>query len=380
MYLRNRFFLLSSLALSFFLPLFSFRIEGSGPISYLGKTLSDIIISSGNRSSVHPLQLNFNNSILCVYLCGAGVMLIKLTYDIFYLLNLVYQQYTGGKKVIQLEGFKTSGFSALGFIFLNKSISGKEMEDIIMHEEAHLRYKHYLDILFIGLIKVFQWFNPIIYLADRSLRSVHEYQTDESLLVNGVSVNRYQTLLFNHVLQTKIFLSSNTFSNPTLLKKRMIMMTKKRSKRLADLKLLLVLPVAAITMAFIAACGASKHTSGSQTSTVSSNETLPSDVYVVVEEMPAYPGGDNSLMEFVYKNIVYPKEAKDKNIQGRVICRFTVKTDGTVNNVSVLHGVDPSLDNEAIRVLKLLSGWKPGMQGGKPVNVWYSVPITFTLK
>ena len=86
------------------------------------------------------------------------------------------------------------------------------------------------------------------------------------------------------------------------------------------------------------------------------------------------------MMEFIYNNIVYPEEAKEKNIQGRVVLRFVVKYTGEVGNVQVIKGVDPSLDKEAQRVIEKLPVWQPGRQGGKPVNVWYSVPVTFQLK
>lgn len=109
-------------------------------------------------------------------------------------------------------------------------------------------------------------------------------------------------------------------------------------------------------------------------------EEAPVEVFVVVEEMPSFPGGDTELMKFIYANIQYPEIAKENNIQGRVILRFCVTYKGGVDQVTVLKGVDPSLDNEAVRVIKMLPPWKPGKQGGKPVNVWYSVPVTFQLK
>lgn len=109
-------------------------------------------------------------------------------------------------------------------------------------------------------------------------------------------------------------------------------------------------------------------------------EEAPQEVFVVVEEMPSFPGGDTELFRFIYDNIKYPELAKENNIQGKVILRFCVTYKGTVDQVSVVRGVDPSLDNEAIRVIKMLPLWKPGKQGGKPVNVWYSVPISFQLK
>ena len=109
-------------------------------------------------------------------------------------------------------------------------------------------------------------------------------------------------------------------------------------------------------------------------------EEAPQEVFVVVEEMPSFPGGDAELFKFIYDNIKYPEIAKENNIQGKVILRFCVTYKGTVDQVSVVRGVDPALDNEAIRVIKMLPLWKPGKQGGKPVNVWYSVPISFQLK
>jgi TonB family protein len=99
--------------------------------------------------------------------------------------------------------------------------------------------------------------------------------------------------------------------------------------------------------------------------------------FVVVEEMPMYPGGDGALLQFISDNAKYPEEAKAQNITGRVIVRFCVTTDGNVAQVSVLKGVHPDLDVEAIRVVRLLKGFEPGRQGGKAVPVWYMVPVSF---
>jgi protein TonB len=103
--------------------------------------------------------------------------------------------------------------------------------------------------------------------------------------------------------------------------------------------------------------------------------------FVVVEEMPMFPdGGEAGLLKYIAEHTNYPEVAKENNIQGKVIVRFCVTSKGTINQVSVLKGVDPELDKEAIRVVSELPPFKPGKQGGKPVPVWYMVPITFTLK
>jgi TonB family protein len=111
--------------------------------------------------------------------------------------------------------------------------------------------------------------------------------------------------------------------------------------------------------------------------TNSPGEDIP---FVVVEKMPKFPGGDTALLEFLSKNVRYPEKPKTNNIQGRVIVRFCVTPKGGISQVSILKGVDPELDAEAIRIVSSLPNFEPGYQSGKPVPVWYMVPVTFTLK
>jgi TonB family protein len=101
--------------------------------------------------------------------------------------------------------------------------------------------------------------------------------------------------------------------------------------------------------------------------------------FVVVEQMPQYPGYETALLDFIKTNTKYPEELKAEKVEGRVIVRFIVNTKGTTEGISVLKSVHPLLDAEAVRVVSLLSGFKPGMQGGKAVNVWYMVPVNFTV-
>lgn len=101
--------------------------------------------------------------------------------------------------------------------------------------------------------------------------------------------------------------------------------------------------------------------------------------YIRVEEMPEFPGGDKALLEFIAKNLKYPQEAMENNIAGRVFIQFVVQSDGSVGRVNVLKGVDPIIDDEAVRVVGSLPKFKAGKQNGLPVPVWYSVPVTFQL-
>jgi protein TonB len=101
--------------------------------------------------------------------------------------------------------------------------------------------------------------------------------------------------------------------------------------------------------------------------------------FIVVEEMPTFPGSDAALMKWLGEHLQYPNEARENNVQGKVIVRFCVTSKGGVDLVSVFKGVDALLDAEAIRVVKTLPPFKPGKQGGRAVPVWYSVPITFKI-
>lgn len=102
-------------------------------------------------------------------------------------------------------------------------------------------------------------------------------------------------------------------------------------------------------------------------------------IFETVETMPEYPGGYRAMLQFLGNNLKYPKEAEVNGIEGRVVCQFVVEADGSVNEVRVARGIDPMLDNEAVRVIKLMPKWTPGMQDGKAVRVRYTLPISFRL-
>jgi periplasmic protein TonB len=106
----------------------------------------------------------------------------------------------------------------------------------------------------------------------------------------------------------------------------------------------------------------------------------PKEVFVIVEEPPEFPGGEDALRKYVAENTKYPAVARENNIQGKVYVRFVVTYDGSVEQVSIVRKVDPLLEEEAMRVVRALPKFKPGKQRGRPVNVWYTLPIVFQLQ
>jgi protein TonB len=101
--------------------------------------------------------------------------------------------------------------------------------------------------------------------------------------------------------------------------------------------------------------------------------------FVSVKEMPEFPGGEKALFKYINDNTVYPEKAIDNRIEGKVILRFVVSKEGFVKRIQILRGVDPVLDQEAVRVISEMPRWKPGKNNGAPVAVWYSVPVTFRI-
>jgi len=422
-YSRNRAFILISLLLALAFPLITLQTLKSWNIQLFGKLLSEVFItaSSGqSKAANHGLSTaGLLQIIYSVYIIVALIIVFKLVIDLINLLFLILRHRNEGSHIIRFHGFNTSGFSAMGYIFINTRLSPEDAGDIIRHEQNHLKQNHFVDIIFIEIVKAFQWFNPVVYLFNRSLRAIHEYQADQECISSGVPIVNYQSLLLNQVFKSRAFNLTNSFSNPSLIRKRMVMMTKKKTATIANLKILIAIPVTAIVFLAISAYREMPDSSikqmvtkvSKQVSQFESNtyDELPPPPppppvqnkeskdkvkivaenvggvtkeapFVVVDQMPMFPGGDPELLKYIGENTHYPEVAKANNIQGRVIIKFCVTAEGKISLISVLKGVSPELDAEGIRVVEGLPAFKPGKQKGKPVPVWYMVPITFTLK
>jgi len=148
------------------------------------------------------------------------------------------------------------------------------------------------------------------------------------------------------------------------------MKTKRIMLNSVNPKLTLVIPIIILVLTLF-----SLNASGQKAET-----GMKDGAYQKVDVMPVFPGGDAALLKFIADSTHYPKDAKEKGIQGKVLARFMVKKDGSVSDVSIMQKASPSLDNEAIRVVKLLPKFTPGKLNGKTVPVWFMVPINFTLK
>jgi TonB family protein len=397
LYTRNRTFILFSAITALLLPFITIRTNNPVNLPIFWKTLSEVLINGTTNGSESEATGVFRFSgpqiFMTLYLAGLLIFGGRFLADMSELVFLILRKKTADSNIIRYNGLNTAGFSALGYVFINSKLLPGDADEIIKHEQNHLEHYHSFDIVFIETVKVFQWFNPFIYMFNRSLRAVHEFQADEGCLNKGIPVVSYQQLLMNQLFRSKVFSITNSFSNPTLIKKRMIMMTKERSRRLANLKLLVVLPVIAIVMIAFSSCGGKTKPTGSNNEEIAPplpSPPPPPPPYTVkdsdttwntVDVMPVFPGGDAALLKFITENTTYPDAAKEKNIQGKVLVSFVVNENGIVSDASITRGVNTEIDAEALRVVNSLPHFeKPGLKDGKPVPVWYMVPITFALK
>lgn len=117
-----------------------------------------------------------------------------------------------------------------------------------------------------------------------------------------------------------------------------------------------------------------------QNNTGSKEKTSNEKIYDIVEIPPSFPGGQAALLAWIASHVNYPQKAMESRIEGRIIVGFVIECDGSVSQAKILHGVDPLLDDEAIRVVMGMPKWTPGRQNGKNVRVKYNVPVNFRLQ
>lgn len=176
------------------------------------------------------------------------------------------------------------------------------------------------------------------------------------------------------------------------------MLNKKPSPKILKSKYLLFIPIMAIVCLFVN-CTSSEssdapiqgegkideirvvgYSSDSVESNFKDNVIDEEPIFDIVESMPEFPGGMPAMMAYLAKNIKYPEAAQKANVGGRVILQFMVDKEGAIKNIKVARGVSPELDAEAVRVVEGMPRWTPGTQGGKKVNVKYTIPILFKLQ
>jgi TonB family protein len=385
----NRFYLAGSLAFSAIMPLLRFGDLAQATIPEYSYLLETIMITPSGISGVVSSHMGIFQVLIVAYVTGAAIFLVRFLVQLGQL-GLLIRKYG----VTRSEGLRLvlihreySPFSFFNLIFINsRDYQPGQLHEIIEHEKVHIRQGHTLDLFMLEIMTILQWFNPFIWMYRRSLKGIHEFLADEGVLLKGTRISEYQQRLLNQALGIQLNDLTNNF-NQSLLKRRFIMMTKRRSGLLARLKPLLALPVVILmAMAFSITGGNSAIAQDTQkkadvkAATPASTQEEDGKVFQEVAKMPEFRGGQDALVQYVVSNVKYPEEAKKKGVTGKVFVQFIVDKNGKVKDAKVLRAVDPELDAEALRVIATMPDWTPGLnEKGNPVNVAVTLPIQFSL-
>ena len=401
-FILNRiYFLLAALA-SLLLPLAKVNIFGTAamPASTM-IVLDTLFINGSDVQQMAQQHMSIFQILTGIYLLGVIFLSLRLVIKLVQLFRLIHRSEVtsyGSWNLVVMEE-EMAPFSFFNYLFINRSeMDSEQLETIVAHEQVHWRQLHSADLLLAELLTIFQWFNPFAWLYRKSLETVHEYLADEGVLRKGYEPVNYQNLLLEQASGISAFGFANHF-NHSLIKTRIIMMTKNKSRRRSQLKVLLALPLTLLLIAaFTYSLPASElvkkisssaaefpQTTSSPIATTPDTLSPERQVYQVVDHMPQFPkvpgapGGTSGLMNYLQDNVIYPASARKAGEQGIVYITFVVEADGQITNVKVLRGLGEALDKSALDAINGMPAWEPGKKDGEAVAVQFTMPIKFTL-
>jgi len=356
-----------------------------------------------------------------------------------------------GLFVIPMRGDHTP-FSFFRLVFIPERLLGDSgIDQVLLHERAHVSKLHSLDLVFLELLSIFFWFHPVIWYLRREMKMQHEFEADRYVLDHEVDKASYQHLLINFSLRSYYLPITNPF-NFSPLKKRVMMMNKqsKNSRTRVILTLFATLTLFGGMLLFHSISLGANEISLLQNNTLpeASGAVMPqpeftlqsspqppppppsppapptpaeqgfSDdvIFTVVENPPAYPGGEEARIGFLQNNLRYPRLGMQTGMQGTLFVTFVVTKTGKLSDIRILRSIEPSaadsdrtedvfdnwesygferqpankdamlqeisklFDDEVVRIMAMMPEWIPGTQRGEAVNVQYTMPVKFTLK
>ena len=385
----NRILILGCLIMSFAIPLVHFT-GGTNPTVDMVRQavqLPEVLI---NGDAKEQSVWNWADIMTCIYIIGVVAIFLMTVVQTVRLTKQLRQceHITDNRgNTIVLTDCATSPFCLFHYIVMSRDDYANNRSFILTHEQEHIRLRHSIDLIILQVATIIQWFNPFVWLIGKNLKAIHEFEVDEAVLNKGIDATQYQQFLVVKAVGNRLQPFANNL-NKESLKRRIIMMNQKKSNRWMMLKALFVIPVATLAVSVFAngtdvsnMTNAVNTTANTLSTTNMQTKQSDSKVFVAVEVMPKFKGGESAMMEFLTMNMKYPQAAVKAKLQGRAIVGFIVRKDGTISDVQIKKSAGHAvLDEEAMRVVKSMPAWEPGKQKGKPVNVKYYVPITFRLK
>jgi TonB family protein len=404
-FIAKRLLLLGIPLIAIALPLLNIHISfvqqaQSTPIQYLLFFPNQLDILTAPTTMTNEPDWNIWELAFVIWSLGVVIMLTRLLVS-YSKIWLIYQKSElSNSGEFRIVDSPIQSFSFFNLIMINREQAASgEKEYILTHEKAHSRQWHSCDILFLEIIKMLHWFNPIIWLITRESKQNMEYLADREVSEKTQNLSLYQYAIVQHAANSGYQLLKTQFSKSNL-KNRIIMMNQPNNRKVQAWKLAIFLPITSLlffsfSMEFddmdirqelldkIPIIKNNNPLSIQQNSMESDQvqkDTIKSateEIFSVVDEQPVPTVGLTAYMKTLQKNLLYPEKAKSMGIEGKVFVQFIVMKDGKLNDVKVVKGIGAGCDEEAVRVIREGPAWSPGKQRGKEVNVRMILPVKF---
>jgi TonB family protein len=387
-----RSYLLFGIIISILLPLLMPLIQNKTSVSLSDLGFERSFIIPDVTIGIRETSINWYSLLFILYMSISGVFLLRFMLQIIKIAllakgNVKYKK--GGIYIIE-HSKGISPFSFMNYCFINPTqIPNDKIEGVIAHERAHYTRMHSADILLMELVGLSQWFNPFYWMLRKALVEIHEYQADNTAIQYQTDPYAYLDTIVSIAFQGIALPVGNNF-NKSLTLKRLAMLSTKKVGKIA-IPALILSSVMAVGIIVTISCSKNPEIDAKdETFVVAKNLSTSTDepkdekIYTTVDEMPIFD--DDETTEFIKfrhylaKNLRYPEEAAKKGVEGRVFVSFVVDSEGSVTKVKVVRGVEPSLDNEAVRVIQSSPKWQPGKQEGVAVSTQFTFPIVFKLQ
>ena len=406
----NRVYLIFSSLISFVLPFIKIEsFQNAVPQEYI-VLLPEIMLTP--QKAVASIEPTWNWFLII------GITISSLLF-IYKIVQLVKLRFKG--RFVKRENYtiiiipkSTMAFSIFRYVFMGEDIHETKLEDILSHELVHIREKHSLDLLYFELLRILCWFNPLVYIYQKRISEVHEYIADAAIVQDKNKTDYYEKLLAE-VFQTQQFSFTNQFFKHSLIKKRIIMLTKQKSRQIFKLKYLVLVPLLIVSLV-CTSWESATFTDGDKDTVKNldkeelvqgsevkndfasflSNYSIDSDkVYLFgdVDKLPIHPEcktleGEEEIKKCltinIQKHVLHNfnmKLAEESGLLGKqkIEARFIIEKNGKVT-VPEAKAPNAVLSKETKRVLKSLPTFTPGQKDGKPVRVSYVLPISFQVQ
>ena len=431
----NRFTLLTILMLSLALPMVDIPSLATPeqPVVY---EVQQRILLMTQEAETTPMSLTATTQpiswlgiLALIYIIGICLVLCIRLWQLFRIGQIIrggcLWTDKNGKATIYCHIDDVAPFSWMRSIVISESDYKPFGREILLHEKAHILSLHSMDILFLTFVEALQWWNPVVYMLGSSLRDVHEYEADDYVLHQGISLHNYQALLVKKALANTSYTFANNF-NHSLIKKRIYMMNHPKSNPWLRSKALYILPMTLVVLTAFATPRLNekveeivervgKATEMPQPSpqpeqqpesiptpvvadlpsaeskekpavmeeaidTLSSEDYVNNvyrDEYLNLSQSPEFPGGMSALRAFVQQHVAQALE-NDASVAGkRAYVQFRIKQDGTIDNIGLVRG-DREAYHEAVKIVEQMPRWTAARRFDGPTDAHFVLTVDFS--